>query len=361
MKDNPKFKNLSLICLVFLFALLEVSCFSNQSAHPNKLTSGKLVTNRVVNDEIHTYVVSLEANQYLALKIEQNDVDVIAEVFSPSGESLGEFDTPTSARGTETVRIGAVLSGTYKIDIFTLSENAEPGTYTLKIVENRPLTHNDSKILSAVEFQQQADKLRAEAETRAESILLYEKALEIWRETGEKADEGNTLRAMGFAYQRMDKLEKAKEHFGKALEIWNEIGDQRSAAFTYIILGVIAKKQDDLQKGLEFDLQAQPLWTQADDKREFTQNLARIGGDYVKLENKEKALEYYEQALENSRKIESKTLLAYVLGSYGDAQVAFDNKTEAAVLYQQSFDLWKSAGREKVAASVQEKIDKLGK
>lgn len=358
MKAN--FKNLSLINVVLLFSLIGIGCFSNQTTDPNQLVKGNPVTNSVVNDEIHSYTVPLEKDQYLVLKIEQNDVDVIAEVFAPNGESLGEFDTPTSGRGTETVRIGAANTGDYKINIFTLSDNAEPGTYTLELADNRNLTDTDRKILSAVKFHQEADKLRAEAETRVESIPLYEKALEIWRETGEKADEGNTLRAMGFAYQRMDELEKAKEHFGKALEIWNEIGDSRSAAFTHIILGVIAKKQKDLQKGLEYDLQAQPLWTEADDKPEFTQNLARIGGDYVKLENKEKALEYYEQALENSRNIESKTLQAYVLGSYGDAQAAFNNTSEARKLYGQSVELWKSANREKVAASVQEKIDKLG-
>ncbi|MDQ3634584.1 MAG: tetratricopeptide repeat protein [Acidobacteriota bacterium] len=357
MKAN--FKNLSLINVVLLFSLIGIGCFSNQTTDPNQLVKGNPVTNSVVNDEIHSYTVPLEKDQYLVLKIEQNDVDVIAEVFAPNGESLGEFDTPTSGRGTETVRIGAANTGDYKINIFTLSDNAEPGTYSLELADNRNLTDTDRKILSAVKFHQEADKLRAEAETRVESIPLYEKALEIWRETGEKADEGNTLRAMGFAYQRMDDLEKAKEHFGKALEIWEEIGDHRSAAFANVIFGVIAKKQNDLETGLQQDIKAQPLWIKAGDLPEATQNLVRIAGDYKKLGKKDESLAYYKQALEASKNIEKKSVKAYVYSSYGDALAEYGNKTEALEFYKQSLKLWKTLEHEKVVKNLQEKIDKL--
>lgn len=355
-----KIKSLFLTTAIFLFTVLFAGCYSEQTAtKSNQLVQENPVTKSVANDEVHSYTIPLGKGQYLELKIEQNDVDIIAEVFAPNGESLGEFDTPTSGRGTETVRIGADAAGEYKINIFTLSDEAEPGTYTLELAESRKLTEKDSEILEAVRLHQKGDKLRAEKETIADSIPFYEKALVIWRETYSKADEGNTLRAIAFAYQRMNELEKAKECFGKALDIWNEIGDQRSAAFTHIIFGVIAKKQNDLQKGLEYDLQAQPLWKQAGDMPEYTQNLARIGSDYVKLENKEKAFEYYEQALEESRKLNSKTLKAFVLGSYADAKAVFGEKAEAERLYQQSLEIWQVLERGELAKKVKDKIEKL--
>lgn len=111
----------------------------------------------------------------------------------------------------------------------------------------------------------------------------------VWRELGEQTEEANTLRAMGFVYQRMEDLENAKAHFGQALAIWEEIGDYRSAAFTQIIFGVIAKKQNDLEKGLQEDLAVQSLWEKANDMPEYTQNLVRIGNDYLKLQNKTEA------------------------------------------------------------------------
>lgn len=347
---------ITLFAFIVFLAFAGANCTSISSPEMERLSNGKPVIKSIVNDEIHSYTVALDEGYYLALAVEQHDVDIIAKVFAPNGEVVGEFDTPTSGRGTEIVRIGAETSGDYQVDIYTLSERAEPGEYTLKIAESRPLTERDRRILEAVKLHGQADKLRAEAKTRPASIPLYNQALEIWHELGERAEEGNTLRALGFAYQRMEDLERAKEYFGRALEIWNETGNYRSAAFTHVIFGVMAKKQNDLEKGLRHDLDAQKLWEKSGDTPELAQNLARIGSDYVKLQNREKAFEYYEQALEKSRRLDKKSVQAYVLGGYGDAHAAFGNKPQALVFYRQSQEIWKTLNQEKAVENLREKI-----
>lgn len=361
-KNRGCVKNLRLIGYVSLLAFYVVTgtnCTRTLSPETEQLAEGKPVTKQLKNDEIHSYAVALEAGQFLGLAIEQHDVDVIIKVFAPNGESLGEFDTPTNGRGTETVRIGAKTAGDYRIEIYTLSERAESGQYKLEIAEFRPVTDRDREILSAVGFHQEADRLRADAETRRASLPLYEKALQIWREVGEQKDEANTLRAMGFAYQRLDELEQAKAHFGQALDIWEQLGDWRSAAFTHIIFGVISKKQNDYESGLQEDLRALPLWEKVGDAPEYTQNLVRIGNDYVKLQKKAEALAYFEQALEYSRRVESRAVKAFVLSQYGDAHAAFGNKTEALNFYQQSLALWESLKQEKTGSVLKEKIAKL--
>ncbi len=358
-KNRGRVKSLWLIFCVSMLAVFGANCSRNSSSNAEQLAQGKPVTKSIVNEEIHSYTVELEKGQFLALAIEQRDVDVITKVFAPNEELVGEFDTPTSGRGTEQIRIGADATGEYRFDIYTLSERAEPGEYKLEIAAFRPLTDRDQKVLSAVKLHQEADILRSKPETRRESIPVYEKALQIWRELGETSDEGNILRAMGFAYQRMDELEKAKEHFGKALEIWDKIGDSRSAAFTHIIFGVIAKKQNDLKTGLQEDLIAQPLWEQAGDMPEYTQNLVRIGNDYIKLQNNTEALKYFQQALDASRKLERKSVQAYVLSECGNAQSTVGNKNEALNFYKQSLELWRSLKQDKVVATLEEKIAKL--
>lgn len=346
--------------LVVLCAALAVSC-SNEQSPPNaeRLALGKPVTKPLVNDEVHSYTVELEEGQYISLSVEQHDVDVITKAYAPGGELIGEFDTPTSGRGTEHVRIGAERSGSYRFDIYTLSTSAEPGRYTLQQTSLRPLTERDRKILSAVKLHQQADALRAKPETRRDSLPLYEQALGIWRETGERAEEANTLRAMGFAYQRLEDPDAAKRHFQQALDIWESVGDLRSAAFTHVIFGVMHKKRNDYEAGLEEDLKALPLWERAGDVPEYTQQLVRIGNDYIKLNRREEAVAHFERALESSRRAEGVGLKAYVLGQYGDAHAAFGNRAEARGAYQQSLALWESLKQEKNAAQVREKIAKL--
>ncbi len=368
MKDNKiknrycvkNFRLIAAVSALVFCAVLGANC-SRNLAPPNaeQLALGKPITKQLKNDEIHSYTVNLDTGQFLGLSIEQHDVDVITKVFAPNGELLGEFDTPTSGRGTEQVRVGAESPGEYRFDIYTLSPSAELGHYTLQQTESRPITERDRKILSAIKLHQEADGLRAKPESRRDSLPVYEKALHIWREVGEERDEANTLRAMGFAEQRLDELENAKVHFGQALEIWEKVGDWRSAAFTHIIFGVISKKQNDYEAGLQEDLKALPLWEKAGDMPEYTQNLVRIGNDYVKLQKKAEAVSYFERAMENSSKVESTAVKAFVLSQYGDAQAAFGNKTEALNLYQKSLALWESLRQDKTISALKEKIAKL--
>ncbi|MCA1632889.1 MAG: tetratricopeptide repeat protein [Acidobacteria bacterium] len=367
MKDNKikdrgcvkNFRQMASISVLVFGVVLGAGCSRNPPPSAEQLALGKPVTKQLKNDEIHSYTVSLDKGEFIGLSIEQRDVDVITKVFAPNGELLGEFDTPTSGRGTEQVRVGAESEGEYRFDIYTLSTGAEPGQYTLRQTESRPITERDRKILSAIKLHQEADGLRAKPESRRDSLHVYERALGVWREVGDEREEANTLRAMGFAYQRLDEPENAKVHFGRALEIWETTGDWRSAAFTHIIFGVINKKQNDYEAGLEEDLKALPLWEKAGDMPEYTQNLVRIGNDYVKLQKKSEAVSYFERAVEAGSKVESVALKAYVLSQYGDAQAAFGNKTEALNHYQKSLALWESLKQDKTISSLKEKIAKL--
>lgn len=357
-RRRDKFFRLT-IHISFLFSLVFTTAACSRDSSSGELTAENPVTKKIINNEVHTFTAELEKGQFVNLSVEQRDVDVIMKVFTPTGELIGEFDTPTSGRGTEQIRIGTDTAGEYRLEIYTLSERAEPGEYELSIADFHPLTERDRKVLTAVKLHQQADTLRSKSETMRDSISVYEKALQIWRELGESSDEGNTLRAMGFAYQRLNELEKAKEHFGKALEIWERTGDARSAAFTHIIFGVIAKKQNDLETGLREDLKAQTLWERAGDMPEYTQNLVRIGNDYIKLQNTAEALKYFDKALENSQKLERKSVRAYVLSECGNAQATVGNKTEALNFYRQSLQIWKSLKQDKAVSDLEQKIAEL--
>ncbi len=53
-----------------------------------------------MNDEVQIYTAELEKGQFVNLSVEQRDVDIITKVFTPNDVLVGEFDTPTSGRGT---------------------------------------------------------------------------------------------------------------------------------------------------------------------------------------------------------------------------------------------------------------------
>ena len=182
-ENRRRIKFFRLFVCVSILAAFGANC----SRNAGRLTPENPITDKIMNDEVHTYTANLEKGQFISLAVEQRDVDVITKVFTPENELIGEFDTPTSGRGTEIIRFGTDAADEYRIEIYTLSERAEPGEYKLSIADFHPLNERDQEILSAVKFHQEADILRSKPETRADSIPLYEKSLAIWRELGEAA------------------------------------------------------------------------------------------------------------------------------------------------------------------------------
>ena len=362
MKFHRKFGRPALSGFLLAFLLLTVALkewAQDRPASSTVLKAGRPVTRSMAGKDLHTYTVHLKKGMYLGLAVEQRDVDVFTEVFDPNSKSLGKFDAPTSERGTEMVRIGADVTGDYRINVSTSSELAGPGEYRLEITGLRQINERDASVLKAVGFQQEAIRLRLNPETRKDAIPVYDSAVQIWRELGLAADEANTLRSIAFVYQRADQIDKAREYFGKALKIWERIGDARSAAFTHVIYGVYSRKQNDFQAALEHDLRARQLWLKADDKPEQTHNLVQIGNDHLSLGHKAEALEYFQKALDLVRRIGRKSIEALVLSEYGDAKAKLGNKAEALAMYRQSAALWKSFRQDKIAADVEEKIVKL--
>lgn len=362
MKLDQKLGSACRIGLPLAVCILAFSATNWSQSAPTPSTAlrhGRPLTRPMAGKDRHIYTVSLSKGMFLELAVDQRDVDVTTEVFAPDSASLGKFDAPTSERGIERARIGADVTGDYRIEVFTASELAGPGEYTIEIKEMRKTTERDAHILKAVGLQQEAIRLRMKAETRKDAIPVYESAAQIWRELGLPADEAHTLRAIAFVYQREDKIDKAKEYFGKALKIWERIGDTRSAAFTHVIYGVYSRRQNDFRAALEHDLRAQKLWKKADDMPEYTHNVVQIGDDYLSLGDKTRAFECFQEGLNLIRRLGRKSIEAQVLNKFGDAHAKVGNKAEALKMYRQSVELWKRFKQDKIAAEVEEKIVKL--
>ncbi|CAN5351159.1 hypothetical protein BH20ACI2_BH20ACI2_11210 [soil metagenome] len=362
MKLNRKFAFTALIGLLLAVCSSAVAAMNQAESAPmavKLLKPGRPVSRSMAGKSRHIYMVRLKKGMFLGLTVDQRDVDVTTEVIAPDSTSLGKFDAPTSERGVESVRIGADVPGEYRIEVFTASELAGPGRYTIKIKEMRKATKRDAQILKAAGLLQEAIRLRMKPETRKDAIPVYERAAYIWRKLRLPADEASALRAIAFVYQREDEIDKAREYFGKALEIWERIGDTRSAAFTHVIYGVYSRRQKDFRAALAHDLRARKLWLKANDRPEQTHNLVQIGDDYLSLGERTRAFKSFQQGLDLIRRIGRKSIEAQVLNKYGDAHAKVGNKAEALKMYRRSVELWKLFNQDNIAAGVEKKIAKL--
>ncbi|HEU5459351.1 MAG TPA: PPC domain-containing protein [Pyrinomonadaceae bacterium] len=95
----------------------------------------------------HQFTVDLLENQFIQITVDQQEIDVIVRVFSPSGKSLGEFDSPNGGEGPEHVSFVAVTAGSYRVTVGPLDtkDMTTTGRYEIKIVELRRATDQELK------------------------------------------------------------------------------------------------------------------------------------------------------------------------------------------------------------------------
>lgn len=110
------------------------------------LQPGTPIERELGTGEAHQFTLSLEQNNFVQLVVEQRDIDVIVKVFSPSGKSLGEFDSPNGSEGPEHVSFVALDAGNYQIVVGPLDpKDTTKGSFQIKVLEVREATEEELK------------------------------------------------------------------------------------------------------------------------------------------------------------------------------------------------------------------------
>src|SRR5204863_2511329 len=108
------------------------------------LRPGLPVERTLAGRQSHSYTIALEKDQFVQLVVDQHGIDVVIRTFSPSGQRLGEFDSPNGSNGPETVTIAAGAAGQYRIEVTPLEpRDVQQGRYEIRIVEIRKATEEE--------------------------------------------------------------------------------------------------------------------------------------------------------------------------------------------------------------------------
>src|SRR5262249_47093474 len=67
------------------------------------LEAGKVIKRELEGNQSHTYQIVLNSGQFLNLVIEQQGIDVVAQLSGPDGELIGEFNIERRSQGRELV------------------------------------------------------------------------------------------------------------------------------------------------------------------------------------------------------------------------------------------------------------------
>jgi hypothetical protein len=137
--------------LVRPFLLLTL-CFSlaygaQAQRDPNALQPGTSIGRTIGRGQSHRFSIVLEKDQCAQVVVDQRGIDLIVRVHAPDRRNVAEFDSPNGANGAENVKVVALSSGTYSIEVAPLSQSeGVNGQFEIRLTEVRGATEPELQI-----------------------------------------------------------------------------------------------------------------------------------------------------------------------------------------------------------------------
>ena len=131
---------------------------------------------------------------------------------------------------------------------------------------------------------------------RGEAKQLYEKAINIMKETGDRKGEANACGQFGAMCLSLGEYVKAKEFLEKALEITKEIGDTDGEAACYGNLGRVLKAVGEYAKAREYLEKAVVIMKETGDREGEAAHYVELGTVFHVLREDAKAQECFDSA-----------------------------------------------------------------
>lgn len=177
-----------------------------------------------------------------------------------------------------------------------------------------------------------------------ESLIQYNLALDLFRETNNKKEEARVLDNIGMAFAAIGDASAALEYFQKALKIREKELKHLGEYVTRSNLGYARTLRREFPEALNQLRQAQYLSQLAHDQRFEAYTLMRMGAVHFALEEKDKALASYTQALEIQIRIEDRRGQAITLDRIGELYSLMGQPEQSLAYYQQALKHWNAVG-----------------
>jgi CHAT domain-containing protein/tetratricopeptide (TPR) repeat protein len=142
------------------------------------LESGNPIKRELTGGQEHAYRIKLGANQFLKVIVEQQGIDVVAQVSGPDGKRILEFNSESRSQGQEEILLVAEVAGDYQLVVLPRQKQVSAGSYEIRIEELREATETDRALHDAAKQLGKSSELQ-DAGKYDEALPLSERALEI--------------------------------------------------------------------------------------------------------------------------------------------------------------------------------------
>ncbi|HTS50669.1 MAG TPA: CHAT domain-containing tetratricopeptide repeat protein [Bryobacteraceae bacterium] len=372
--------------------------------------------------QTNQFEIAGKAGDYVRVTVEGRGALLRVAVFDPEGQSIFNQDRMGGSRDSICWAQVTERGGSYRIEVTSNESGRDLAHYAITLVESRPAQERDrvrAEAASALanghtqqdagngdaalaDFQQSSElaKLATDAALEAEArfqsaqalfiagrpreaVPAYERAIGMWRASGDQSDEARGLVALGKLYGDTQQSAKAIDPLNRALAIAESIGDAAEQAEALRELGSAAgarseyvKAQDLFQRGLSLAHQARDRHTAADilnmlgvldqytgkdkealanyesalairraisDRAGIAQSTTNLGVFHRNLGEAREAIRYYQDALAVRKQLPNSQGIANTLENLAVAQADLGNFEESITLGLQSADLFRKS------------------
>jgi len=145
-------------------------------------------------------------------------------------------------------------------------------------------------------------------------MILYEKALHIHRQVGNRRSEGSTLSNLAGLCHFQGDLVQAASGYEQALDVYREIGDRRGEAHVLSNLALLFSQTGRAELGIVLCQQALTIFREAHDRYSEANTLSNLALCYSVHGQIPEAWTMYQKALEVCREVGDLSLEGTTLG-----------------------------------------------
>ena len=331
-----------LLCkfLAFLLTLccsLSIVCAATGEPALVSLQLNKPVERSISNNEAHSYTLTLAANQYAYVVVDQRDVDVVVAIYGPDGAKLVQVDSPNYNRGPEPLSFVAGTAGTYRLEV--RSDSRATGQYEVRLEQLRAATQEDQSRFVAQKLWEEAKVLRnkKKAESYHQAIEKYQAAAELWRTLNEELRLAFALHEVGWIYGDIGQYQKALDSYTEASSLYRKLGCRKGEANILSLTAYVFGSLGDHQKSLEMYFQVDEINHEIGLVDPVT--LSNIGTSYSKVGQFQRALDYHLRVLEMRRASNDRGGQAITLSNIGNCYYSLGEKRKALSYYNEALTL----------------------
>jgi CHAT domain-containing protein/tetratricopeptide (TPR) repeat protein len=329
-----------LLCLSLLLLLALSLPIGTLAAQNDKDTQaiepGKPIVRELAGGRSHSYRIALISGQFLFVVVDQRGIDVVVTLFGPDDRKIVEVDSPNGMQGLESVLLVAEASGSYRLEVRSLEEDAAAGHYQVKIEELRTATEHDRSRIAAQRAYMAGEQLLGErsADSQRKAIEKFEQSRTLWSAANDPEAEILVLLRMAAIYgddHAASERQKALEYLNRGLLSARAAKRSDLEGFILSLIGDLYKSLGKYQLAISYQVQALPLIHAANKPGVEATVLDSLGEISDDLGEKQRAIGYFEQALELSTAAQDdemrRILLKEIASCYddlGDKQIALN-------------------------------------